>query len=104
MAGFGAGPGFYFAVYFSHIKDRVLKLCFRRCNCVITEGNQNAVTDGVVAVLASRTAALAALYNVKINLSAIKDPDFVKELTREIENLDNQVIEKENEILAQVII
>jgi formiminotetrahydrofolate cyclodeaminase len=71
---------------------------------VITEGNQNAVTDGVVAVLASRTAALAALYNVKINLSAIKDPDFVKELTREIENLDNQVIEKENEILAQVII
>ena len=68
----------------------------------IAHGNQNAVSDGAVGILASRTAALAALYNVKINLSAIKDPGFVKELTRESENLENQVIKKEKEILAHI--
>ena len=70
----------------------------------IKNGNPNAVTDGAVAVLAARTAALAAAYNVKINLSAIKDRAFVAELTREIEELEHQVIAKENNILAQVII
>ena len=68
----------------------------------ITAGNPNAVTDGAVAVLAARTAALAAAYNVKINLSAIKDTQFVDELVREIEELESQVIKKEKEILAQV--
>jgi formiminotetrahydrofolate cyclodeaminase len=68
----------------------------------IAQGNQNAVSDGAVGILASRTAALAALYNVKINLSAVKDPDFVKELTQESENLENQVIKKEKEILAHI--
>ena len=70
----------------------------------ITNGNPNAVTDGAVAVLAARTAALAAIYNVKINLSAIKDKAFVAELTREIEELEQQVLAKEKEILTQVII
>jgi formiminotetrahydrofolate cyclodeaminase len=70
----------------------------------ITNGNPNAVTDGAVAVLAARTAALAAAYNVKINLSAIKDTAFVAELTREIEEFEQQVIAKEKEILAQVAI
>ncbi len=65
----------------------------------IAKGNQNAVTDGAVGVLVSRAAALAAIYNVKINLSAIKDPDFVKELTREVEALEGQVIEREKQIL-----
>jgi formiminotetrahydrofolate cyclodeaminase len=68
----------------------------------ISQGNQNALSDGAVGVLASRTAALAALYNVKINLSAIKDPDLVKELTRESENLETQVIKKEKDILAHI--
>ena len=68
----------------------------------ITDGNPNAVSDGAVAVLAARTAALAAAYNVKINLTDIKDKAFVAELTREIEELEQQVIDKETEILAQV--
>mgnify|MGYP000544283731 CR=1 FL=1 len=68
----------------------------------IKNGNPNAVTDGAVAVLAARSAALAAAYNVKINLSAIKDTAFVVELTREIEDLENQAIRKEREILAHI--
>ena len=68
----------------------------------IARGNQNALSDGAVAVLACRAAVLAAAYNVKINLGGIKDPDFVEEMTRQIEDLEHQVIEKETECLAQI--
>ncbi len=79
------------AVYIMDIAARAIK-----------DGNPNAASDGAVAVLAARTAALAAVYNVKINLTAIKDKAFVAELTQEIEVLEVQVVEKEKEILAQV--
>jgi formiminotetrahydrofolate cyclodeaminase len=68
----------------------------------VKNGNPNAVTDGAVGVLAARTAALAAAYNVKINLGAIKDSDFVEKLSREVKELENQVIRKEKEILAHL--
>jgi formiminotetrahydrofolate cyclodeaminase len=77
---------------------KIMDLAFR----AITAGNQNAVSDGAVAVLAARTAALAAAYNVKINLGAIKDTTFVAELRQEIEEIEQQVIEKEKKILAGV--
>ena len=67
-------------------------------------GNKNAVTDGVVAAMNARTAALAALYNVKINLVSIEDDEFVKELTREINNLEQQAKSKEQEIIASIVI
>jgi formiminotetrahydrofolate cyclodeaminase len=75
---------------------KIMDLAYR----VITQGNKNAVTDGAVGALAARTAALAALYNVKINLGSIKDPAFVEEFTAEVENLERQVIQKEKEILG----
>jgi formiminotetrahydrofolate cyclodeaminase len=79
---------------------KIMDLAFR----AISRGNQNALSDGAVAVLACRAAALAAAYNVKINLGGIKDPDFVEEMTRQIEDLERQVIEKETECLAQIMI
>ena len=68
----------------------------------IDSGNKNAVTDGVVAAMNARTAALAALYNVKINLISIEDDEFVKELTRKINDLEQQAKSKEQEILASL--
>jgi formiminotetrahydrofolate cyclodeaminase len=70
----------------------------------VSGGNKNAITDGVVAAMNARTAALAALYNVKINLGSIEDDEFVKKLTREINDLEQQAREKEKEILASVVI
>jgi len=70
----------------------------------VAGGNKNAVTDGLVAAMNARTAALAALYNVKINLGSIDDDEFVKKLTREINDLEQQAREKEKEILANVMI
>ena len=68
----------------------------------IDSGNKNAVTDGVVAAMNARTAALAALYNVKINLGSIEDDEFVKKLTREVNELEQRARDKEKEILTYV--
>ncbi len=68
----------------------------------VAGGNKNAVTDGVVAAMNARTAALGALYNVKINLGSIEDDEFVQKLTREVNSLEQQAQKKEKEILASV--
>ena len=66
----------------------------------IQKGNKNAVTDGLVAAMAARTAALAALYNVKINLDSITDSAFVAELSEKTATLEIQVKKREKDILA----
>jgi len=68
----------------------------------IRKGNKNAASDGAVAAMNARTAALAAIYNVRINLSSIKDDAFVEKLAQEAEDLQNQASEKENEALSYV--
>jgi len=67
-------------------------------------GNKNAATDGAVAAMNARTAALAALYNVKINLTSIKDDEFVKKMTREVNELEQLARAQEKAILSQVSI
>ncbi len=68
----------------------------------IHKGNRNAASDGAVAAMNARTGALAAVYNVKINLGAIDDDRFVAELTQEVKELESQVIVKEKDALANV--
>jgi formiminotetrahydrofolate cyclodeaminase len=69
---------------------------------VVAKGNKNAVTDGAVGVMMARTAAMGALFNVKINLSAIKDSDFVSEVSAQITQLEEEIMVKEKEILTRV--
>ena len=66
----------------------------------ITKGNKNAITDGLVAVMTARTAALAALYNVRINLDSITESEFVEALSQKAGALEEQVKKREEEILA----
>lgn len=77
---------------------RVLELA----ELVVQKGNKNAVTDGAVGAMLARTAVLAALYNVKINLSAIRDKDFVKNMADAAADLEGKTETKEKEILAHV--
>jgi formiminotetrahydrofolate cyclodeaminase len=84
----------------AQIAIKVLDLAGR----AVHNGNKNAVTDGVVAAMNARTAALAALYNVKINLISIEDEGFVKKLTGEVKVLEAQVVAKEEKILSHVMI
>jgi len=69
---------------------------------VIEKGNKNAAADGAVAAMAARTAVMAALYNVKINLTTIKDKAFVKELAQKVKTLERQVKDTEKAILASI--
>ena len=68
----------------------------------LEKGNRNAVTDAAVAAMSARTAVLGALYNVKINLTSIKDAEFCREVRERIDSLERDVGMKEAEILAKV--
>ncbi|ALO30238.1 cyclodeaminase/cyclohydrolase family protein [Porphyromonas gingivalis] len=79
----------------------------RRVHCllplieaVVAKGNQNAITDGCVAMMCARTAIIGALLNVRINLTSIKDEDFVKTHTEEANAIEADAIRREAEILA----
>ena len=71
---------------------------------VVKQGNKNAVTDAAVAVMMARTAALSALYNVKINLASIKDTDFVEEIREEIKHMESEIVNREREFLSDISI
>jgi formiminotetrahydrofolate cyclodeaminase len=71
---------------------------------VIRSGNRNAVSDGAVGAMMARTAAMGALFNVKINLASVKDETFVAEMMREVNKLESRVQEREKEILSYVTI
>jgi formiminotetrahydrofolate cyclodeaminase len=68
----------------------------------VADGNPNALSDGLVGTMMARTAALGALYNVKINLSSIKDDVFVRQTAERVKALTAQVVEQERKILASV--
>ena len=71
---------------------------------VVKQGNKNAVTDAAVAAMMARTAVLSALYNVKINLSSIKDMDFVEKVSNEVKDMESEIGDREREILSNVSI
>jgi len=69
---------------------------------VISKGNPNAASDGAAGVLAARMAARTAVYNVRINLSAIKDEALTSELRQEADRLEVEAEAKERAALAQL--
>jgi formiminotetrahydrofolate cyclodeaminase len=50
----------------------------------------------------ARTAVLAALYNVKINLNSIKDPSFVDSISKEVNALEAKILQREKELLSAI--
>ena len=68
----------------------------------VEKGNKNAITDGAVAAMMAKTAALSALYNVKINLILINDETFVEEISKQVKHLEAEVVNREKEILSFV--
>ena len=75
---------------------------FKSIEYVVVNGNSNAVTDGLVAAMMARTAIKSALYNVKINLSSIKDVEYVEEMAMQVDELDEFADKREKEILSLV--
>lgn len=69
---------------------------------VAHKGNRNAVTDACVAMMAARTCVLGALLNVRINLSSIRDEDFVKRMTKKADALEADALRVEKKLLDWV--
>jgi formiminotetrahydrofolate cyclodeaminase len=69
---------------------------------VLSKGNPNCITDAGVAAQLTRAAALGAAYNVRINLSGIKDEPFSARLEKEVKESLNS-IEKSVEEFGLVV-
>ncbi len=69
---------------------------------VAENGNQNAVTDACVGMMTARTAVLSALLNVRINLSSIKDEEYVARMKEEADRLEKDAIAKELDLFNKV--
>ena len=67
---------------------------------VVARGNQNAVTDGCVAMMCARVAVVGALFNVRIILTSIKDEEFVARLREEADRLEADVLAREAAVIA----
>lgn len=66
---------------------------------VAHKGNRNAVTDACVAMMAARTCVLGALLNVRINLTSIRDENFVKRMTEKADALEADALRVEKKLL-----
>ena len=64
------------------------------------KGNQNLITDGIIAAINARAAVKSAFLNVRINLSGIKDESFVAELTSKMYAIEKDLDVKELSIIG----
>lgn len=65
-------------------------------------GNQNAITDACVAMMAARSAVLGALLNVRINLGSLKDKELAGRLQAEADSMEQKAYQREKELLDAV--
>jgi len=66
---------------------------------VIRNGNSWALTDAAISVLQARAAMRSAFYSVKVNLSSIKDPQFIEVMEQAMLELDRRAEVIEQEVL-----
>ena len=64
------------------------------------KGNQNLITDAIIAAINARAAVKSAFLNVRINLSGIKDESFVAELTSKMYAIEKDLDVKESSIIG----
>ena len=69
---------------------------------MVTKGNKNTITDGAIGVMMAKTAILSALYNVKVNLRAIKDKAFIGKISKQVKDLETNTLMREKELLSNV--
>ena len=64
------------------------------------KGNQNLITDGIIAAINARAAVKAAFLNVRINLSGIKEEAFVANVTAKMNAIEQDLDTKEAAIIS----
>jgi formiminotetrahydrofolate cyclodeaminase len=93
---------------FKHAADIPLETA-RKClqildvaRIVAEKGNKNSISDAGVSALLAQTGVQAAMLNVRINLSSIKDEEYVQQVTTELQDLLQNAMQKSAEILGIV--
>jgi len=66
------------------------------------KGNKNSITDAAVSALMAQAGVHSAILNVKINLSSIKDKEFIEKTAQELEEIERRTIDKTNSIVRFV--
>ena len=64
------------------------------------KGNQNLITDGIIAAINARAAVKTAFLNVRINLSGIKDEAFVANVSAKMNSIEQDLDTKEAAIIS----
>jgi len=69
---------------------------------VAEKGNKSSITDAAVSALMAQAGVHSAILNVKINLSSIKDKEFIDKTTLELEEIERSAIDKTDSIVKFV--
>jgi glutamate formiminotransferase/formiminotetrahydrofolate cyclodeaminase len=75
---------------------------FEIIRAMVETGNPNSVTDAGVGALCARSAVKGAFLNVKINVSGLKDKEFVDDLLARGVEIERRADQMENEIMQIV--
>ena len=73
---------------------------FELAELASSKGNQNLITDGIIAAINARAAVKAAFLNVRINLSGIKDEAFVANVSAKMNSIEQDLDTKEAAIIS----
>ena len=69
---------------------------------MISVGNPNSITDAGVGALCARTAIMGAFMNVKINTGDLKDKDFVADILKRGQEIQDKAVAKEALVVEKV--
>jgi glutamate formiminotransferase/formiminotetrahydrofolate cyclodeaminase len=69
---------------------------------MVEVGNPNSITDAGVGALCARTAIMGAFMNVKINTGDLKDKEFVADILKRGQEIQDKAVEKEAKVVAKV--
>ncbi len=69
---------------------------------MVASGNPNSITDAGVGALCARSAIMGAFMNVKINTGDLTDKDYVAEILRKGQEIQDKAISKEAELVGKV--
>ena len=75
--------------------------CLKLCEELAERGNKNLITDVAIAAICLEGAFFAAKYNVYINLKYIKDMDFIGEIHKVLQPLEEELPKLKEEILEK---
>jgi formiminotetrahydrofolate cyclodeaminase len=75
---------------------------FELAEFVAMKGNQNSITDAAVSALMAKAGVFSALLNVKINLSSIRDEEFVESISKKISDIEKYAKKEADKIMKIV--